>query len=154
VLCNTKGDVLYASGRSGKYLEPTVGKAHLNIFAMAREGLRYELSRAFAEAQRENRLVNVSGIKIANNGGSQLVNLSVQRLTEPKELEGTVIVLIGDVEPELPEPAKKALERVGERRGPLVKELESELQRAREQMQTFREEMQTSQEELKSTNEE
>src|SRR5262249_57621546 len=60
---------------------------------------------------------------------------------------------IDDVETEPPEPAKK-LERSSERRGPLAKELESELQRAREQMQTFREEMQTSQEELKSTNEE
>ncbi|HEX5058897.1 MAG TPA: protein-glutamate O-methyltransferase CheR, partial [Kofleriaceae bacterium] len=36
VLCNTKGDVLYLSGRAGKYFEPAVGKANLNIVAMAR----------------------------------------------------------------------------------------------------------------------
>src|SRR5205823_6705438 len=44
VLCNQKGDILYISGRAGKYLEPAVGKANLNVFAMARDGLRYELS--------------------------------------------------------------------------------------------------------------
>src|SRR5262245_52356076 len=37
ILCNEKGDVLYISGRAGKYLEPPVGKANLNIFAMTRE---------------------------------------------------------------------------------------------------------------------
>ena len=47
ILCNDKGDVLYISGRAGRYLEPAVGKANLNIFAMAREGLRYDLSKAF-----------------------------------------------------------------------------------------------------------
>jgi two-component system, chemotaxis family, CheB/CheR fusion protein len=33
---------LYISGRTGKYLEPAVGKANLNIFAMIRESLRHE----------------------------------------------------------------------------------------------------------------
>ena len=41
VLTNDKGDILYISGRTGKYLELPVGKANLNIFAMAREGLRF-----------------------------------------------------------------------------------------------------------------
>ncbi len=40
VLTNDKGDILYISGRTGKYLEPAAGKANWNIFAMAREGLR------------------------------------------------------------------------------------------------------------------
>jgi hypothetical protein len=38
VLVNDKGDILYVSGRTGKYLEPAAGKANWNIFAMAREG--------------------------------------------------------------------------------------------------------------------
>ena len=38
VLVNDKGDILYISGRTGKYLEPASGKANWNIFAMAREG--------------------------------------------------------------------------------------------------------------------
>jgi two-component system CheB/CheR fusion protein len=44
VLVDDKGNILYVSGRTGKYLEPAAGKANWNIFAMAREGLRYELA--------------------------------------------------------------------------------------------------------------
>jgi two-component system CheB/CheR fusion protein len=38
------GDILYISGRTGKYLEPAAGKANWNIHAMARTGLRHEMS--------------------------------------------------------------------------------------------------------------
>ena len=38
VIVNEKGDVVYISGRTGKYLEPAAGKTNMNIFAMAREG--------------------------------------------------------------------------------------------------------------------
>jgi two-component system, chemotaxis family, CheB/CheR fusion protein len=44
VLVNDKGDIVYINGRTGKYLEPATGKVNWNIFAMAREGLRYELT--------------------------------------------------------------------------------------------------------------
>src|SRR5262249_42563593 len=101
VLCNDKGDVLYISGRAGKYLEPPVGKANLNVFAMAREGLRYELSSAFTAAQREDRAITARGLKVGTNGGTQTVDLTVQRLAEPKELRGTVLVVLADA-PEKP----------------------------------------------------
>jgi two-component system CheB/CheR fusion protein len=50
LLCSEKGELLYVSGKVGKYLEPAVGTANLNVFAMAREGLRYALSTAFSAA--------------------------------------------------------------------------------------------------------
>ncbi|HEY1817268.1 MAG TPA: chemotaxis protein CheB [Kofleriaceae bacterium] len=150
MLCNEKGDLLYISGRAGKYLEPSVGKANMNVFAMAREGLRYELSGAFTSALHRDRAVLVRGIKIGANGSTQHVDLTVQRLTEPKELRGGVLIVLADV-PEPTAPAR-APSRSGDR--PRVTELEEQLQRTREEVQTTREEMQTSQEELKSTNEE
>ena len=150
VLCNTKGDVLYISGRAGKYFEPAVGKANLNIMAMAREGLRYELSSAFAKALRQDRAVNLRGIKVGTNGGTQHVNLTIQRLAEPKDLAGTMFVVVADAPPASP-PAKRAR---GRHRTPPRSAIEEELQRSREETQTVREEMQTSQEELRSTNEE
>jgi two-component system CheB/CheR fusion protein len=45
VLINLEGDILYITGRTGKYLEPSSGKANMNIYAMAREALRNELFR-------------------------------------------------------------------------------------------------------------
>jgi two-component system CheB/CheR fusion protein len=150
MLCNEKGDLLYLSSRAGKYLEPSVGKANMNVFAMAREGLRYELSGAFTSALHRDRAVIVRGIKIGTNGSTQHVDLTVQRLTEPKELRGAVLIVLADV----PEPSAppRMTNRPAER--PRVAELEEQLHRAREEVQTTREEMQTSQEELKSTNEE
>ncbi len=39
-LVNERGDILYLLGRTGRYFEPTPGEAAMNIFRMAREGLR------------------------------------------------------------------------------------------------------------------
>jgi two-component system CheB/CheR fusion protein len=50
VLVNESGDIIYIHGHTGKYLEPAVGKANLNIFAMLREGLRNEFHHAFRRA--------------------------------------------------------------------------------------------------------
>ena len=66
VLVNDKGDILYISGRTGKYLEPAAGKANWNIFAMAREGLRYELTGAFQKALRQKDAVTLKGLKVRN----------------------------------------------------------------------------------------
>jgi two-component system CheB/CheR fusion protein len=52
---NDKGDIFYVSGRTGKYLEPAAGKANWNLFAMAREGLRYELAGRLQEAVRKKK---------------------------------------------------------------------------------------------------
>ncbi len=149
VLCNERGDVLYISGRAGRYFEPAVGKANLNVFAMAREGLRYELTTAFTAACRERTVVTVQGISVGTNGGTQLIDLAVERLTEPKALRGTVLVVIRDAPQARPRDKKRPV-AVSDR----TRALEQELQRAREEVQSAREEMQTSQEELRSTNEE
>ena len=63
VLTNDKGDILYISGRTGKYLEPAAGKANWNIFAMAREGLRFDLGSAFQKALRQKEAISVKGLK-------------------------------------------------------------------------------------------
>lgn len=39
VMANAEGDILYISGRTGKYLEPAADKANWNLYAMARESL-------------------------------------------------------------------------------------------------------------------
>ena len=42
VVVTAEGDIVYVNGRTGKYLEPSSGKVNVNVFAMAREGLREE----------------------------------------------------------------------------------------------------------------
>jgi two-component system, chemotaxis family, CheB/CheR fusion protein len=154
VLCTVKGEILYVSGRAGEYFEPTVGKANLNVFAMARSGLRSQLTDAFSTAVHGDRPVKVQGIQVGTNGGSRSIDLTVQRLSEPKELQGTVLIVIADVDdarrsPKRPPPPRR---RTGQ--PTRIAELERELEQAQDDVQTARGEMQSSQEELKSTNEE
>jgi two-component system CheB/CheR fusion protein len=153
VLVNDKGDILYISGRTGKYLEPAAGKANWNIFAMAREGLRFDLGSAFQKALRQKEAVTVKGLKVGTNGGAQIVDVTVQAIDEPEPLRGMVMIVFAEGTPAA---ATKAPGR--SRNAPAnnarVLELEQELRQLRDELQTTREEMQSSQEELKSTNEE
>ena len=153
VLVNEKGDILYITGRTGKYLEPVAGKANWNIHAMAREGLQQVLPGVFRKAQQTFDPIILRNIKIGTNGGTQFVDVTVQKIENPDTIRGMVLVVFADVpvitEPEVVESNTGKRKSTGR-----VKELETELQRSFEELQSLREEMQTSQEELKSTNEE
>ncbi|MCX6906278.1 MAG: chemotaxis protein CheB, partial [Verrucomicrobia bacterium] len=105
-LVNDTGDILYISGHTGKYLEPAAGKANWNLFAMAREGLRYELAGAFQKALRQKASVALHGLKVGTNGGEQCVNVTVQRLDEPGPLQGLVMIVFTEVA--APGPVKAA----------------------------------------------
>jgi two-component system CheB/CheR fusion protein len=156
VLVNDKGNILYVSGRTGKYLEPAAGKANWNIFAMARESLRYELSNAFHKALGQENAVVVRELKVGSNGGKQYVDMTVQRLKEPEPLRGLVMIVFADVPAPLETNAPGRLGKAGKTpdHSAKLEELEQKYQQARMEAQTNREEMQTSQEELRSTNEE
>jgi two-component system CheB/CheR fusion protein len=153
VLVNDKGDILYISGHTGKYLEPAAGKANWNIFAMAREGLRYELSGAFAKALRRKGTVALNGLKVGSNGGEQCVNVTVQQLEEPGPLQGLVMIVFTDVA--APEAAKAAVRPPkAHPHSARLAELEQELLQVRSEARATHEEMQTSQEEFRSAHEE
>jgi len=153
VIVNDKGDILYITGRTGKYLEPVAGKANWNIFSMAREGLRHELPGAFRKAMENFDPVILNKIKVGTNGGTQIVNVTIQRLESPLAIKGMIMVVFKDVEAEVEHKDVKPLRLKGSS-NKQQKELEMELQRAYEEIKSIREEMQTSQEELQSTNEE
>ena len=152
VLTGEKGDILYISGRTGKYIEAAAGQANWNLFAMARPGLSLALSEAFAKATKLGTSATAHGSRIRTSGAAHLVDITAQPLTEPAALHGTMLVLFTDVStPAKPKATAKSKGRDGDTR---ANALEQELQRAHEGLQSLREEMQTSQEELKSANEE
>ncbi len=153
VLVNAKGDIIYITGRTGKYLEPVAGKANWNIFAMARDGLRQKLLDAFQSAVQDFQAVVVRNIKVGANGGSQFVDLTVQRLEKPDVISGMVMIVFTDV-PAVHEHSLGNPRKGKQGAGAREKELEMELKRSKEELQSTREKMQTSQEELKSINEE
>jgi len=151
VLVNEAGDIVYISGRTGKYLEPAAGKANWNIFAMAREGLRTELATALHQAQRQEEPVLSKTLKLNADGASHWVRVTVQRLVAPSQLLGLIMVVFRDQPAAAPSHRRKPTAAEGD---PRVETMELELFQSREELRGLQEEMQTSQEELKSTNEE
>lgn len=151
VLINDKGDILYITGRTGKYLEPGAGKANWNIHAMAREGLRQILPGALRKVMQNFDMVIEKNIKVGTNGGTQYVDVTIQRIEKPEALKGMIIVVFNDVVAIIENKSDKL--KIGKKKSS-EKQNEIELQRCYEDLQSTREEMQTSQEELKSTNEE
>lgn len=150
VLTNANGDIFFISGRTGKYLEPAAGKANWNIFAMAREGLRFELISGFHKALRQKETVTLPGLKI---DAQHLVSVSIQRLDKPQPLHGLMLIVFSDV------PLPVTVRASTRRAAPLncsvkMETLQHELQRCRIEARNIHEEMQTSQEELRSANEE
>ena len=153
VLTDDKGDICYVSGRTGKYLEPAAGKANWNVFAMARDGLRYELGTAFQKAVRKNGVVSLRGLTVGTDGGTQHVDVTVQPLDEPGPLHGLVMIVFTDLAAPVaakspgrpPKPPARDLR---------LTELEQQLVQVRGDARATHEEMQTSQEELRSANEE
>ncbi len=153
VLANDKGDILYISGRTGKYLEPAAGKANWNLFAMTREGLRYELASAFQKALKQKESVMLRGLKVETSRGEQCVDLTLERVDEPGALQGLVSIVFTDVAaPTIAKaPGRPHKARARSRR---LVELEQELNLGRAEARATHEDMQTSQEELRSINEE
>ncbi|MDP2337306.1 MAG: chemotaxis protein CheB [Bacteroidota bacterium] len=153
VLVNENGDIIYISGRTGKYLEPAVGKANMNVFAMLREGLRNEFPSAFRKALMKKELVVLHNLKVGTNGTSQSVNIKIQWIDKPEPLKGMVMIIFVDV---AENHETKPMAKKGKNTSLTTREteLEDELNRTRVEVQNTLEEMQTSQEELKSSNEE
>jgi two-component system CheB/CheR fusion protein len=153
VFTNDKGDIVYISGRTGKYLEPAAGKTNVNVLAMAREGLRHELAAAFSAALRGEHPVSVRGVQVGTNGGTQTIDLTIHKLTEPNKLLGSMMIVFADVA-RAAVPAARGKAHGSSATTARLVELERALQVAQEELQTSRERMQTWQEELQSTNEE
>jgi two-component system CheB/CheR fusion protein len=154
VLVSDQGDILYISGRTGKYLEPAAGKVHWNVLAMAREGLRAVLPGAFRQAFRRQVVVCLRNVIVRTDGGERAVDVTLQPLAEPEALRGMGLILFADAAPAPAGPATPGRGRRSGARSARVGDFERALQQAQEEVRTTREEMQTAQEELKSTNEE
>ena len=155
VIINEKGDIVYISGRTGKYLEPAAGKTNMNIFGMAREGLRIELAGVIRGAIAEKKSVTMKGLKVKTNGDYQHINLIVKHFGALEGMQGLLMVVFEDVvTPSRQAAPGKAKAGSVSRQSQWVKQLEKELAHTKEYLQTTEEEMKTSQEEIRSANEE
>ncbi|HUS75897.1 MAG TPA: chemotaxis protein CheB [Methanothrix sp.] len=161
VIITEDGDIVYFHGRTGKYLEPSPGKANLNIFAMAREGLRYTVISLLRTAAAEKRKVASENVAMPTEDGTLYVRLTVQPISKQPGRADIFLVVFEDVpQPKPPQiqPQKPCgISLQDNRFEELERELAEtrvELQRAAEEKQSSQEEMTSMNEELQSTNEE
>ena len=166
VLVSEEGDILYVSGRTGRYLEPASGKANWNVHVMVRKGLRAALISGMRQAQSRSLPVEILGLIYEFDGSGHRVDLVIR----PVNIDGygrLLLILFREVPglEGLDPPAQgsesvvdKAKARIlGEEMRSSHEELQStveELQSTIEELQTANEELTTSKEEMQAMYEE
>lgn len=153
VITDEKGDIVYVHGRTGNFLEPAQGKANLNVFDMAREGLQVELRTAFHQAKTHNKEVRYENLRVKTNGDIKKMNLTVRPLSDIENIGDLLMVILDEGAP-AHEYKKKEEAKKPAREKRNIEELQEELKNTRSSLQATIEEAQASNEELKSTNEE
>lgn len=155
VIINEKNEILYIHGRTGKYLEPPVGKAELDILKMAREGLHIVLNSAISKAKSEKTKITYENIRVKINGENTLVNLIIHPITEPEYMEGLFLILFQESAMNLSRLEKEELDVSANGLAQVrIEQLEKELHSTRNQLTSTIEQLETTNEELRTTNEE
>jgi two-component system CheB/CheR fusion protein len=155
VLLSQQGDIVYISGRTGKYLEPAAGKANWNIHVMARPGLRSQLAAALRKLMQAPGVIELQGLKI-DDDPQRPVDVSVRSIQAPQALAGMVMVVFRDaVAPQGRSSRRRSATGAADPASAeeLARSL-AEVQALREEMRASEEELQAANEELQSTNEE
>ncbi len=150
VMIDESGEILYIHGKVGKYLELASGRTTINIFDMARNGLKFELNTAIKKSIKLERNVKIDNLAVEDDGNINFVNVDIKPFKEKNET--LLIVSFENVERSYKEKElqlKPTLERDKH-----ILELEIELSSTKEELNEKLEEMNTSYEELKAANEE
>jgi two-component system, chemotaxis family, CheB/CheR fusion protein len=145
VLVSARGDVVYISGRTGRYLEPAAGKANWNVHVMLRPTIRAQVTAAMREALELQRPVELHGLRLEDDA-QRTLDVTVQALQQPQALKGTVMIVFREV--------ADASATKRRRRRPAGAAGLDELAHAQAEIRALRQEMRASEEELRAANEE
>ncbi len=153
VVINADGELIHGSGRTGKYLELAPGAPRMDIFSMARTGLRADLRVGVHKAVSTGQVAIQKSIVVGTNGGRQTIDLVVQPMRAGASQEMLYLVVFQDVGG-IRMASESESAGVEELESDNLRQLEMELRTTRERLQTTTEELESSNEELKSGNEE
>jgi len=145
---NEAGDIVYISGRTGRYLEPAAGKANWNTHVMARPSIRAQLAVALRTALQEGTSVELRALRL-DDEATAAVDITVQAVVQPKSLQGMAMIVFRDVPAAPSGRGRRTKSSSGADSG-----VGEELLRSREEINALRQEMRASQEELQAANEE
>ncbi len=157
-LVGERGDILYLLGRTGQYLEPTPGDAGMNIFKMAREGLRSDLTMALHRAVSLGVATGQAGLRVKTNGDFTTVDLTVIPVAEDADVgipHGLFLVVLE--EPPVAAASKHSADAAVDAvdgAAALSPDLDNYILRLKQEVRAKDEHLQTIIEELETTNEE
>ena len=152
VVINERAEVVYTSGRTGKYLELAQGMMNLNLVDLARRTLRPDLYTAIHKAVTGGLEIIHERVPLEVNGKAEWIDLIVRPLPELEAPSKLFLVVFRDAQ--LPGEDSAGAAAAARELDPLARVLEAELRSTKEHLQTTIEELETSNEELKSANEE
>jgi two-component system, chemotaxis family, CheB/CheR fusion protein len=146
VLVNQDLDIIQFRGSTGLYLEPSPGKASLNLMKMAKPGLEFELRNVVHKAKKTQAAAKKSDLEINIDGKLHKITVEATPLKNDSAEEYYLIVF-----EETPAQLEDAAASSKDKR---VKHLEAELSALREDMRSIIESQEAANEELQSANEE
>ena len=155
VVVNEQYDIVEFRGATGEYLEPSSGRASLNVMKMAKEGLSFEIRNALHQAKTTQEVFVREGIPI--NAGKKIVTIEVVPLLNTLDLHFLILFRNTPDFVSNEEIIKKGHHNpLTESKGVVnrIVQLEKELAQAREDMRSITEEQEAANEELQSSNEE
>ncbi len=147
LLVSPDDEIVHLSEQAGRYLQPPGGAPTSNLFKLVREELRLELRSALRIAREKRTPCRSEPVSLFLPNGRRDVAVDVRPATDAQR-DGFSLVIFDEREP-----AAGALEPRAESDA-TVRELEAELQMARQRLQAVVEEYETSQEEMRAGNEE
>jgi two-component system, chemotaxis family, CheB/CheR fusion protein len=182
VIINERGEIVYFSGHTGRYLEPPAGAASLDFLPMVRSELRLALQTATRAALKDRAPVIRENLVIETASGFQQLNLVIRPLSELGQDSGLLLVIFQEIGPVLSTPQAQTAGVSPQTEEPILQQLAQELETTRaaleatiadlqeanteltsanqellsfnEELQSANEELQTSKEEIQSVNEE
>ncbi len=150
-IINDLGEILYIHGRLGKYLEPSPGRARMNIVEMAKEEIKLQLSSAIQNAISTNEDVVLENLMV--DKGNKSIKISIKPLKDHEFINKMLIVSFEESSLKNEKNKNTKIYSISDC-GSHVEALENELKRTKERLNITIEDMTTSNEELKSANEE
>lgn len=156
VVVNDQFDIVQFRGSTGEYLEPSPGKASLNVLKMAREGLAFEIRNALHKAKTSSKPFIEENIPV--NNGKKLVTIEVFPLLNTVDLHFLILFkeqLAISNEQLTAGNEKKDVQKIKKGEKDIrIQQLEKELARLKEDMRSITEDQEAANEELQSSNEE
>ncbi|HYE55452.1 MAG TPA: PAS domain S-box protein, partial [Chitinophagaceae bacterium] len=148
VVVNQDLEILQFRGSTGLFLEPSPGKASLNLVKMAKPGLAFELRNAIHKSSRTGESIKKAGLEIKHHNQLHQVSIEVTPMKSDGE-EKLFLVIFQELPSNIEAGVRPSLTK-----DKLVKQLQDELNAVKENMRSIIEAQEASNEELQSANEE